>query len=209
MDAVEYIRRSEGWRGGLYLCREGYPTIGYGFRVGPMVAGDDRAMFDGSGDWLPEEVGEYWLAHLLKQHVLAIMDAIGPEAWRALDTNSVYEMRAYHLREFGAEYEHRLTDEIEDASPRQSALIDAVHQMGPGVFAKFPGFTQAVKGGRYGRAALELQWAEVERIDAGGGLTGWGGKGRRTRYAEQTPERAARNAHIWRRGEFPPGEMWR
>ena len=58
--ARRIIAVEEGWRGRPYYCSEGYPTVGYGFRIGdkdaplpkfnlPVAAGDV---------WLDEIIGE-------------------------------------------------------------------------------------------------------------------------------------------------------
>ena len=33
-NAVLILKQDEGWRGEPYYCSEGYPTIGYGFKIG-------------------------------------------------------------------------------------------------------------------------------------------------------------------------------
>ncbi|MEI8634745.1 hypothetical protein P4S72_27270 [Vibrio sp. PP-XX7] len=51
----------EGWRSRPYLCSEGYPTIGFGFRIGPQGASLDNYQFT-----LPRAVGEVWLSSILE-----------------------------------------------------------------------------------------------------------------------------------------------
>lgn len=57
---VDLIHFEEGWREKPYLCSEGYPTIGYGFRIGPKGAPISQYQFT-----LPIEAGAAWLEALL------------------------------------------------------------------------------------------------------------------------------------------------
>lgn len=57
---VKLIEFEEGWREKPYLCTEGYPTVGYGFRIGPKGAPLSHYDFI-----LPREAGDAWLARYL------------------------------------------------------------------------------------------------------------------------------------------------
>ncbi|SIO94636.1 glycoside hydrolase family protein [Vibrio spartinae] len=57
---VKLIDYEEDWRSRPYLCSEGYPTIGFGFRIGPKDAPLANYQFT-----LPRAVGEVWLSSLL------------------------------------------------------------------------------------------------------------------------------------------------
>ena len=54
------IRFEEGWRPKPYLCTEKYPTVGFGFRIGPKGADINLYQFS-----LPVRAGEAWLDTLL------------------------------------------------------------------------------------------------------------------------------------------------
>ena len=54
------LRLEEGWRSKPYLCTENYPTVGFGFRIGPK--GADITLYQFS---LPVRAGEAWLDTLL------------------------------------------------------------------------------------------------------------------------------------------------
>ncbi len=65
--AVEELKRSEGWRSKPYLCSLGYPTVGWGFRIGPQGADVKQYQFV-----LPQSVGDLWLTELAQQCAEAI-----------------------------------------------------------------------------------------------------------------------------------------
>lgn len=54
------LRLEEGWRPQPYRCTEGYPTVGFGFRIGPKGANLDLYQF-----FLPVRAGEAWLDTLI------------------------------------------------------------------------------------------------------------------------------------------------
>lgn len=60
MSIYALIKFEEGWRPKPYLCTEGYPTVGFGFRIGPKGADLDLYQF-----WLPVRAGEAWLDSLI------------------------------------------------------------------------------------------------------------------------------------------------
>ncbi len=195
-NAVDYVKRSEGFRGGLYLDTEGYPTIGYGFRVGPKVDGfacgycgdwemSERVgeIFDGSGDWLPEPVAAYWLQHKLEQCVTRAMDDIDPEAWRAMTRTDMSSVR------------WSLAEEVGFASPRQAAVLDFIYHNGSMV--NFPGLKAAIQGQDWYLAALHMMRVDCESPDLA-----------HTAYYTKHTKRAERNMHILRTGEWPGEEMW-
>lgn len=67
---VEELKHSEGWRSKPYLCPLGYPTVGWGFRIGPQGADIKQYQFT-----LPQAVGDLWLQELAGQ----IADRIAPQ----------------------------------------------------------------------------------------------------------------------------------
>lgn len=54
--AAKLIAKEEGYRSKPYFCSEGYPTIGYGQKLGPKNAPLDLYKFE-----LPEIVAHEWL----------------------------------------------------------------------------------------------------------------------------------------------------
>ena len=54
------IKHEEGWRSKPYLCTEKYPTVGFGFRIGPQ--GADIKLYQST---LPVRAGEAWLDTIL------------------------------------------------------------------------------------------------------------------------------------------------
>lgn len=55
----EIIEFEEGWREKPYYCSEGYPTIGYGFKIGDK--GDPLPKFK-----LPKQAGDAWLDYIVQ-----------------------------------------------------------------------------------------------------------------------------------------------
>lgn len=62
MNAALLIAKYEGFRERAYLCSEGYPTIGYGKKIGRR--GDSLECYDFI---IPERVAAYWLKHDIDQ----------------------------------------------------------------------------------------------------------------------------------------------
>lgn len=61
MNIIALIQFEEGWRDKPYYCTEGYPTIGFGFKLGPRGAPLANYTFT-----LPLAAGQAWLTELLK-----------------------------------------------------------------------------------------------------------------------------------------------
>lgn len=57
---VDLIHFEEGWRERPYLCSEGYPSCGFGFKIGPKGAPISQYQFT-----LPIEAGSAWLESIL------------------------------------------------------------------------------------------------------------------------------------------------
>ncbi len=83
-----------------------------------------------------------------------------------------------HLSAYGFWYQ------LNDA--RQTVLVDMCFQLGKSGFGKFKKMIAAIHHQNYEQAAIEL-------LDS--------------RYARQTPERAARNAEIMETGNFSKGKV--
>lgn len=67
---VAELKRSEGWRTKPYHCPLGYPTVGWGFRIGPQGADIKQYQFT-----LTQPVGDLWLQELAAQ----VADRISPQ----------------------------------------------------------------------------------------------------------------------------------
>lgn len=59
---IRLIELEEGWREKPYYCSEGYPTVGYGFKI----ADKDAPLPEFS---LPKTAGDAWLMHNLNELV--------------------------------------------------------------------------------------------------------------------------------------------
>lgn len=55
---VKILEREEGWRDEPYYCSEDFPTVGFGFKLGPKHAPLPEFV-------LPREAGEAWLRSLV------------------------------------------------------------------------------------------------------------------------------------------------
>lgn len=56
--ATTIIATEEGFRAKPYLCSEGYPTCGYGQKIGPKGADISLYQFE-----TPEDVAQLWMQH--------------------------------------------------------------------------------------------------------------------------------------------------
>lgn len=81
-DIYKLLEREEGWRSIPYICSEGYPTVGYGFRIGPKGAPLSNYTFV-----LPREAGDAWFSAYLKEMIQDMYKdpRIGP-ALKRVDT---------------------------------------------------------------------------------------------------------------------------
>ncbi|QDH46775.1 putative lysozyme [Aeromonas phage LAh_8] len=61
---VNLIELEEGWREKPYFCTEGYPTIGFGFKIGPKGAPLSNYQFK-----ISKAVGAVWLNELVDEFV--------------------------------------------------------------------------------------------------------------------------------------------
>lgn len=94
---ITMLSFEEGWREKPYLCSEGYPTVGFGFRIGPKGALLSQYQFT-----LPEEAGAAWLEAILtktrsdmmqRPRISAAMEACsGNPAREAVLLSMAYQM---------------------------------------------------------------------------------------------------------------------
>lgn len=118
---IDLIRVEEGWRERPYLCSESYPTVGYGFRLGPKIVGPDkhercRQLYDFE---LPRTAGDVWLAELVASRIKQMIanPRIDPAY---LECVAVDEQMGHNL-----------------PGPRASVLISMAFQMGVDGLASF------------------------------------------------------------------------
>ncbi len=94
---IKLIEKEEGWRESPYYCSEGYPTIGYGFRLGFKDA--SLPQFD-----LPKVVGDLWLKTLLNESIDCLNDFIWftklNPARQAIIISMVYQLGLYGVLKF-------------------------------------------------------------------------------------------------------------
>lgn len=77
-DVYDLTRFEEGWRDRPYACSQGYPTVGFGFRIGPKLA--PVSLYDFT---LPKSVGEVWLCEKYME-IVALIDKSYPAIKAAL-----------------------------------------------------------------------------------------------------------------------------
>ena len=91
MKALKLIKKEEGWSATPYLCSEGYPTIGYGFKIGPR--GADLGSYTFS---ITKEVGEAWMLGIAR----SLHDRLLEFSWYQVcgeDRQAVLMSMAYQL----------------------------------------------------------------------------------------------------------------
>nr|PMK30649.1 hypothetical protein BCU03_09540 [Vibrio breoganii] len=69
---VEIIKREEGYRRKPYYCSEGYPTIGYGLKIGRRHDVLESYTFT-----MPPAIAEYWL----KCHIEELEKIMANHSW--------------------------------------------------------------------------------------------------------------------------------
>lgn len=133
---IDLLEFEEGWRDRPYLCSENYPTVGYGFKLGPKwehSLKDFQRMFAFS---LPKPVGDFWLGYLTEKLALEIASHPATKAaWAACAGNL----------------------------PRQAVLLSMAFQMGLDGLAKFLATLNHIAKGRFelaSRTMMQSRWAE-------------------------------------------------
>lgn len=102
-DIFKLLEREEGWSSKPYLCSEGYPTIGFGFRIGPKDAPlklyrlkISRAL---GVAWLAEEV-QRTMDDMQKHPEIVAAMASCNDARKAILISMAYQMGADGLAKF-------------------------------------------------------------------------------------------------------------
>ena len=94
--ARKIIEFEEGWRDEPYYCSEGYPTVGYGFKIAGK--GDPLPSFS-----LPKVAGSAWLGYLidnLEQEMTFQLDGINNAGRRAVLLSMAYQMGINGVMQF-------------------------------------------------------------------------------------------------------------
>ena len=102
-DIFTLLEREEGWSSQPYYCSEGYPTIGFGFRIGPKDAPLKHYRLS-----LSKALGMAWLAEEVQSTVTAmdkhpeIAAALAScnDARKAVLISMAYQMGANGLAQF-------------------------------------------------------------------------------------------------------------
>lgn len=134
-DFFDMTRFEEGWRQRPYLCSEGYPTAGFGFKLGPKCSQAElKKFFDFE---LPLAAGEVWMACLAHDLIDSIKrDHLMKEAYEAcLEAD-------------------KTSDPF--TSPRASVLLSMCYQMGVEGVAKFRQTLKFMSTKAWSNAAPEM-----------------------------------------------------
>lgn len=149
MNITALLEYEEGFKSRPYRCSEGYPTVGYGFKIGDL--GAPLPSF-----YLPRSAADVWLAELIAGTRIEIMKS--PSVAAAFKACAGCEAR-------------------------EAVLLSMAYQMG---VPKLAGFTKTL-------ALIATGWwrtASEEMLNS--------------RWARQTPERAARHSQQLLSGDWCP-----
>lgn len=152
-DIIKMLSFEEGWRERPYLCSEGYPTVGYGFKIGPKGAPLAHYNFA-----LPRSAGDVWLMeHVKWVHAGMLENSATKKALAGCAAAGLSNL----------------------SNPRYAVLVSMAYQMGVEGLAGF-------------RNTL-LHVANRDWFQAETGML-------KSKWAQQTPERARRHARQMRTG---------
>lgn len=144
-DMTEY---EEGWREKPYYCSERFPTVGFGFRIGPKDAPLSQYQFT-----LPRTAGEVWLRCLMNGYIDKVESQ--PQYMNI--------KAAWHYLRNGSNYPTPMQD------PRCCVLLNMIHQMGLDGVAAFKNTLQFIAQGDFTKAATNMlasKWASQTPIRA-------------------------------------------
>lgn len=142
-DIYDLLRHEEGWRDTPYIDSEGYPSVGFGFLIGPKGAALSNYRFT-----LPKTAGEVWMRCILDQMVLEI------------ETKPAYaqiRQALNKLRSFAP------SGSSDYGDPRICVLLSMCYQMGLGGVAKFVNTLKFMADGNFAKASsnmLQSLWAK-------------------------------------------------
>lgn len=136
-DIYDLLGYEEGWREKPYIDSEGYPTVGFGFLIGPKGAPLSDYTFT-----LPRTAGEVWMRCKL--------DEICVQADKYVQLNRA--LQALAARAIGSLYN----------DPRCAVLLSMCYQMGVVGVSKFTNTLDFMAAGDYTKAAVNMlasKWA--------------------------------------------------
>lgn len=140
-DFYDLTRFEEGWSEKPYVCSEGYPTVGFGFKIGPKYALISNYEFR-----LPKSVGEVWLCEKAMEIVKLIdkYPAVKAALVACCEADKVPVSQCLD-------------------SPRAAVLLSMCFQMGVDGVAKFTQTLKYIGGKAWTNAAPEMLkslWAQ-------------------------------------------------
>lgn len=161
---VELLRFEEGWRDRPYVDTLGYPTVGYGFKLGPKIPGtkaqrhaECTRLYDFT---VPQVAGDAWLLEIVRGTYTEMLK--DPAINAALKTASTPGLPTFR-------------------DPRTAVLISMAFQMGVQGLAAFRNTLIHIANG---------DWFMAES-----GML-------KSKWANQTPDRARRHARQMRTGQW-------
>lgn len=137
-DIFDLFEKEEGWRDRPYYCSEGYPTVGFGFKIGPKGAPLAHYTFT-----LPRTAGEVWLR--------CYLDTMCEQITKFTAVNAA--LKAMAARGTGSLY----------ADPRCAVLLSMCYQMGVDGVDAFRNTLRFMEQGDYTKAAVNMlasKWAK-------------------------------------------------
>lgn len=137
-DIYDLFQTEEGWREKPYLCSEGYPTVGFGFKLGPKGAALANYTFT-----LPRTAGEVWLR--------CYLDEMTAEITRFTEVNNT--LKILQSKASASLYN----------DPRCAVLLSMCYQMGVDGVDQFRNTLRFMQQGDYVKAAVNMlasKWAK-------------------------------------------------
>lgn len=160
-DIFDLLEFEEGFSEKPYFCSEGYPTVGFGIRIGPYAAPLSNYTF-----MLPRTVAEVWTrAHLDRMCANIAKKGAFPNLFAALKTLMSGATQATY------------------SDPRCAVLLSMAYQMGEAGLEDFKNTLAFVTKGDFTKAAVNML---------------------ASKWAKQTPNRAARHAKQMQTGLWAP-----
>ena len=96
MNLKESIKIHEGFRGSVYLCPTGHPTVGYGFRVADLSA-DELALNAGVVEPMSKEVAEKILDIKITKFKKQVYNALPWLTYAPMDIQDALCEMAYQM----------------------------------------------------------------------------------------------------------------
>lgn len=135
-DIFDLLTVEEGWRDKPYIDSEGYPSVGFGFLIGPKGAQLANYRFT-----LPRTAGEVWMRCILDDMVLKI------------ETQPAYAKIRQALNKLRS-FAPSGTSDYGD--PRICVLLSMCYQMGLDGVAKFENTLGFMANGNFTKAAVNM-----------------------------------------------------